>query len=436
MPAPVLNLPPLPRGAHLAQEGPCAFVTCFLETSSGSCRWVGPWPPGGCGCWGRAGGFGLSFGIELGQFCCAPASARWTTFAEHPGRRARLVRCGAVAPLAAGPRLAACAAALALAVRRGLPGRPTRRLCCAKRFGQTCCSPASGRSKGWMFRNTRAGSIGLPLAGQSIRFAFIKTTEGSSSADPAFAHNRRGAAEAGSPWGPTIFSASIPPAPHRPNFLAALGGQADALPPGGGCRALRQLCLFPQSLPARCGANCACCWPRWKAPPAANPSCMPPGGPGGCTLPRASGNIRFGCAACTCPPPGNGCSGNTPTAAVLPGTAARKRFIDLNAFCGGEQAWHNFSRGRRLIRRSAPEAASSSLLHKAGPHLFRCGPALCVCREQLFSAVAAALALALDQAGRHLFNLLGHLEALGQLALLHTRVGRFALEGHFQHNGG
>ena len=69
------------------------------------------------------------------------------------------------------------------------------------------------------------------LAGQGVRFAFIKATEGSAHVDERFFENARGAAAAGVPAGGYhFFSFESAGKTQAENFLSALRGQPLALP--------------------------------------------------------------------------------------------------------------------------------------------------------------------------------------------------------------
>lgn len=69
------------------------------------------------------------------------------------------------------------------------------------------------------------------LAAQGVQFAFIKATEGSGHTDERFAQNAQGAAAAGIPAGGYhFFSFESAGKTQAENFLAALWGQAMALP--------------------------------------------------------------------------------------------------------------------------------------------------------------------------------------------------------------
>ncbi|MBQ5335733.1 MAG: glycoside hydrolase family 25 protein [Oscillospiraceae bacterium] len=77
------------------------------------------------------------------------------------------------------------------------------------------------------------GEIDWPvIAGQDVRFAFIKATEGSASADEYFAKNWSGARAAGLKTGAYhFFSFDSPAETQADNFIAAVPVLPDALPP-------------------------------------------------------------------------------------------------------------------------------------------------------------------------------------------------------------
>ncbi len=346
MPAPVLNLTPFAEwGRTLAQEGPVRFCYLFF----GNIVWFVPlgWALAARGVrlrWAALAGFGLSFGIELGQFllrtgvsevddlllntlgavlgwCAAALWRRWRL-----GRALGRLRRSRWRWLFVGVCLAALAAALVLckAVRPNL--------LFARQW------PVKGVDV-----SEYQGRIDWPaLAGQSIRFAFIKATEGSSSADPAFAHNRRGAAEAGIAVGAYhFFSFDSPGATQAENFLAALGGQADALPPvvdvelygsyvfspkpaGEVRRELRVLLAALENATGR------------------KPILYATGRARRLYLAQGFGQYPLWLRSVYLPPAGEWLFWQYTDRGRLPGYSGPERFIDLNAFCGGEQAWAQF----------------------------------------------------------------------------------------------
>ena len=77
------------------------------------------------------------------------------------------------------------------------------------------------------------GEIDWPvLAAQNVRFAYIRATEGSGYADPRFAANWAGAAEAGVPAGAYhFFSFDSPAETQAENFIAVVPISQGALPP-------------------------------------------------------------------------------------------------------------------------------------------------------------------------------------------------------------
>lgn len=177
------------------------------------------------------------------------------------------------------------------------------------------------------------------LSAQDLAFAFVKATEGSGAVDSCFEQNRSGAAQAGLAVGAYhFFSFDSPGATQAENFLAALDGQPDALPPVVDLELYGNYALAPKPA-AQVTGELRVLLTALERATGRTPILYVTGRARRLYLDESFARYPLWLRSVYLPPGQDCLFWQYTDRGRLAGYSGPERFIDLNVFCGSEADW-------------------------------------------------------------------------------------------------